>query len=88
MPVDCNSETVAKKHDLQVRDEDFVKALHIPVHLPPANTSNEPCRVQIALQQNPENAEKYGKSREVNKIATGADGNRTHPATFQTPHWV
>lgn len=83
-----NSEAVAKQHYLQVRDEDFAKSLHIPVQSPPANTSNEPYRVQIGQQETPGNAEKYGKSNDVNKITTGADGNRTHPATFQPPHWV
>ena len=83
-----NSEAVAKKHYLQVRDEDFAKALHIPVQLGSVDGGNESYRVQPAQQETPENAEKLGKSSGVNKVTTGADGNRTHPATFQSPHWV
>ena len=83
-----NSEAVARKHYLQVRDEDFSKALQNPVQLPPADGSNEPYRVQLAQQETPGNAEKIDNSRGMNKEATGADGNRTHLATFQSPHWV
>lgn len=72
-----NSETVAKKHDLQVRDEDFVKALHNPVQFGSVDGGNESYRVQPAQQDSPENSEKYGKSSGVNKITTGADGNRS-----------
>lgn len=83
-----NSEAVARKHNLQVRDEDFAKTLQNPVQLPPADGCNEPYRAQLVQQETPGNAEKFGKSRAVNKREAGADGNRTHPASFQTPHWV
>ena len=53
-----NSEAVAKKHYLQVRDEDFVKALHNPVQFGSVDGGNESYRVQPAQQETPENAEK------------------------------
>ena len=83
-----NSEAVARKHYLQVRDEDFAKALQNPVQFASAEARNDSHAARSVKQESAESAEKHGISRLVNNMPTGADGNRTHPATFQSPHWV
>ena len=97
-----NSALIAHKHYLQVRETDFEKAVRNPVQQP-AVSRRIGSHDEFTTRQDDSGAhekapvlqgaaggnEGVRSSRDDARFApTGVDGNRTHPATFQPPHWV
>ncbi len=87
-----NTPAVAHRHYLQVTEDDFSKATCIALQNPVQSASAEPRNdshaVRPAKKKPLEFAENPAKSGIVDKTKAGVDGNRTHLASFQTPHWV
>ena len=83
-----NSLLVARKHDLQLTDEHFARAVQNPVQQLAERTRNMPQDKSHAHKKTPVlqgRAVGYDCSP---KRPAGVDGNRTHPAPFRGPHRV
>ena len=83
-----DSPLVARKHDLQVTDEDFAKAVQNPVQSGSAMHRTTSQADSPAHRKTPEKQGFPASQRDSVKRKAGVDGNRTHPATFQPPHRV
>ena len=83
-----NSPAVAQKHYLQVTDDHFEKALRNALQQPAVwpRTGSQTDFPQ--MKQPPVVQGVAGGCTGVQNPLAGVDGNRTHLATFQTPHWV
>ena len=86
-----NTPQIAHRHYLQVTERDFskaVSALQNPVQSVSGTPSNDSYAAGFTSPETTRIAEKPAKTWVVNKRKAGVDGNRTHLASFQTPHWV
>ena len=82
------SQPVAAKHYLQVTDDHFAKALRNALQQPAVLPRTRSQTDFPQMKQPPVVQGVAGGCTEVRNPLAGVDGNRTHLATFQTPHWV
>jgi len=83
-----NSPAIARKHYLQVTDDHFKKAVRNPVPSVPEMARTASQTVWPEMKQPPDMQGVAATCELARKPLAGVDGNRTHLATFQTPHWV
>ena len=83
-----NSQLIALKHYLQVTDDHFAKAVQNPVQQPAVLPRTGSQTDFPQMKQPPVVQGVAGGCTKVRNPLAGVDGNRTHLATFQTPHWV
>ena len=83
-----NSPAVAQKHYLQVTDDHFEKALRNALQQPAVLPRTGSQTDFPQMKQPPVMQGVAGGCTVVQNPLAGVDGNRTHLATFQTPHWV
>ena len=91
-----NTELIASKHYLQVTEDHFARAVgqgaakggqkegQQPAVLPRTGSQTD----FPQMKQPPVVQGVAGGCTEVRNPLAGVDGNRTHLATFQPPHWV
>ena len=79
-----NNEAIDSQHHLQVTEAHFAKAVQQAAVLP--RTGSQTAFPQ--MKQPPVVQGVAGGCTTVRNPLAGVDGNRTHLATFQTPHWV
>ena len=83
-----NSQPIAAKHYLQVTDDHFAKALRNALQQPTVLPRTGSQTDSSQMKQPPVVQGVAGGCTSVRNPLAGVDGNRTHLATFQTPHWV
>ena len=83
-----NSLPIAAKHYLQVTDDHFEKALRNALQQPAVLPRTGSQTDFPQMKQPPVVQGVAGGCTRVRNPLAGVDGNRTHLATFQTPHWV
>lgn len=90
-----HTEVIADRHYRQTTREHFERAvkgacsaLQNPVQSGSETPCNESYTVGFASPETTKTAEKPTKTWVVDKTKAGVDGNRTHLASFQTPHRI
>ena len=79
-----NTEAIDSQHHLQVTEAHFAKAVQQAAVLPRTGPQTDFSQ----MKQPPVVQGVAGGCTKVRNPLAGVDGNRTHLATFQPPHWV